>query len=393
MIPSQQIQGFHDQKRKASPAPRKIRRARGTGARSMSDSVAVTRSRRFPSLAPYAPASIWLSLLILGSVMQSAGGELTLPMVSGLALATALQIGAALAFCQSLQATLQARRVVLIAACTLTLLAPFVIPADGRTLRFITACASVVMVMKLWDLYTHVRTGAAIEPSRLMPFLLSAFSVVLRKQDEEVRPPRRRVLVDLAWGAIGSLLGLVAVFTLRLIPWQEYPLLLEHAVKALVVFLAILAWFRMVIAIVRLLGGRMRDFSDAPLLAVTPADFWRRYNRVFTQYFYENVFKRAGGRRSPAAVTILIFLLSAAMHEYVFGIAIGRVQGFQTAFFLVQGMAVAATLRVRPKGRLAVASWRTATLVFNLFTSLLFFLSFHALARLYVNDLPGWLQR
>lgn len=360
----------------------------------MSDTVAVARSGRFPSIAPYAPSSIWLSVLILGSVMQSVGrGEITLPMVSGLALATALQIGTALAFCQFLQATLHARRIALIAAFAVTLLAPLVIPADGRTLRFITACASVVMVMKLWDLYTHVRTEAAIDPSRLRPFLVDAFSVVLRKQDEEARPPRRKVLVDLVWGMIGSLLGLVAVFTLPLIAWSEYPLLLEHTVKALVVFMAILAWFRMGIAIVRLMGGRMRDFSNFPLQAVTPADFWRRYNRVFQQYFYENVFKRAGGRRSPAAVTILIFVLSAAMHEYVFGIAIGRVQGFQTAFFLVQGIAVAATLRIRPKGRLAVASWTTATLVFNLFTSLLFFLSFHAIARLYVNPLPTWLQR
>ncbi len=137
----------------------------------------------------------------------------------------------------------------------------------------------------------------------------------------------------------------------------------------------------------------MRDFSDAPLLARTPADFWRRYNRVFQQYFHENVFKRAGGRRSPVAVTILIFLLSGLMHEYVFGIAIGRVQGFQTAFFLTQGIAVAATLRVKPRGRPAVLAWTGATLAFNLVTSLLFFLSFHAIVRLYANPLPAWLQR
>jgi hypothetical protein len=38
------------------------------------------------------------------------------------------------------------------------------------------------------------------------------------------------------------------------------------------------------------------------------------------------------------------------MHEYIFGMAIGRVQGYQTAFFLLQGVAVAATARVKAKG-------------------------------------------
>jgi hypothetical protein len=40
----------------------------------MSDSVAVDRSGKGPSLAAYAPALIWLALLILGSVVQSAAG-------------------------------------------------------------------------------------------------------------------------------------------------------------------------------------------------------------------------------------------------------------------------------------------------------------------------------
>jgi hypothetical protein len=358
----------------------------------MSDSV-VVRAGAAGSLIAYAPALIWLSLLILGSLMQSIGGKFTLLMAGGLVLAAALQLGAAVAFIQFLDRPLLARRIALIVALTVVLLAPFVIPSAGRTLRFITSCASVIIVMKLWDLYTHVRTGAAISASRLMPFLLNAFSVVLRKEDHERRPPRQRVLADLAYGMIGSLLGLTAVVILPLIPWSDYSLLVEHSIKAMVVFLAILAWFRMTIAVIRLLGGTMRDFSDAPLRAVTPADFWRRYNRVFHQYFHENVFKRAGGRRSAAAVALLIFLLSAAIHEYVFGIAIGRVQGFQTTFFVLQGVAVAATLRVRPKGRLRVAVWTTATLTFNLFTSIFFFLSFHAIAPLYTNPLPWWLQR
>lgn len=347
-----------------------------------------------PAAARYAPALVWLSLLVIGVIVHAAGSRIiTLPIVAGLALATTAQIGASMAFFPFLKQRRRIRIAAMVAAASVILLAPFLIPQEGRVLRFVASCASVILVMKLWDLHVHVTRGQSLEWSRFLPFLFNVFSIVLRKENEEAPPTRWKVLFDLARCTAGSVAGLVAVFTLHLLPWRGHPLLVEHAVKAAIVFVAILSWFGAVVAIVRLAGGRMRDFSKAPLLARTPADFWRRYNRVFQQYFHENVFKRAGGRRSPAAVTILIFGLSALMHEYVFGIAIGRVQGFQTAFFLLQGVAVAATLRVKPTGRAAVAGWTAATIAFNLVTSLLFFLSFHAIVKLYANPLPPWLQR
>jgi D-alanyl-lipoteichoic acid acyltransferase DltB (MBOAT superfamily) len=111
-----------------------------------------------------------------------------------------------------------------------------------------------------------------------------------------------------------------------------------------------------------------------PFAARTPADFWKRYNRPAQQFLYEDVFKPLGGRRSPVRATLATFLVSAIIHEYVFDIAVGRVQGYQAAFFLIQGLAVAATLRVRPAGRAAVP-WVVGTFAFNLATSVLFFAS------------------
>lgn len=345
------------------------------------------------SAGRYAPAIVWISVLGLGALVQAAGRrELTPPMIAGLALTTVTQIGLAIACFPFLGQRRSIRLAVLTVAAVLISLAPLLIPTDSRVLRFVASCASVITVMKLWDLHTHVSGGRALEWSRFMPFLCNAFAIVLRKHGEEKQPPRRQLWFDLARGIAGSALGLVAVFTLHLFPWRNTPLLVEHAVKALVIFVSILSWVTAAVAAVRLSGGTMRDFSDAPLLARTPADFWRRYNRAFQQYFYENVFKRAGGRRSPVAVTIFIFFLSGLIHEYVFGIAVGRLQGYQMSFFLLQGVAVAATLRVKPRGRMAVVAWTAATLAFNLITSLLFFLSFHALVPLYANPLPAWLQ-
>ena len=75
-----------------------------------------------------------------------------------------------------------------------------------------------------------------------------------------------------------------------------------------------------------------------------------------------------------AVATLATFAISALIHEYVFDIAVMRIQGYQTEFFLVQGLAVAATLGVKPRGW-RVVPWIAGTLGFNLASSVLFFAS------------------
>jgi D-alanyl-lipoteichoic acid acyltransferase DltB (MBOAT superfamily) len=130
---------------------------------------------------------------------------------------------------------------------------------------------------------------------------------------------------------------------------------------------------------------------DDPLAATTLADFWRRYNRNMHQFFLKDVFVSVGGLRNPLRATLLVFVLSALIHEYIFGIAIGRVQGYQTAFFLIQGVAAAATARVKARGRSALP-WIATTFAFNFVTSVLFFASMNELVHFYSRGLPSWLS-
>ena len=123
-------------------------------------------------------------------------------------------------------------------------------------------------------------------------------------------------------------------------------------------------------------------------MARIPADFWRRYNRAAGQFFHEDVFKPLGGLRSPVRATLGTFAVSAVLHEYIFWIAVGRVQGFQTAFFLLQGLVVAATLKVKPRGWRAVA-WGTGTLGSNLASSVLFFASMDEVLPFYTRRQSG----
>ena len=147
-------------------------------------------------------------------------------------------------------------------------------------------------------------------------------------------------------------------------------------------FLALVPATAAGVAVWRLLGGRARDPMDNPFAARTPADFWRRYNRPAQQFLHEDLFRPLGGLHSPIRATLATFAISALIHEYVFDIAVGRVQGYQTAFFLVQGLAVAATRGVKPRGWRAVP-WIAGTWGFTLASSVLFFASVNEVVPFY----------
>ena len=127
---------------------------------------------------------------------------------------------------------------------------------------------------------------------------------------------------------------------------------------------------------------------DRPLLAATPARFWRRYNRPAQQFIHDQIYRRVSG--PPIRAILVTFVISAVIHEYVFGIALSRVQGYQTIFFLLQGIAVAATIRARPTDPRVLPAI-AATFLFNLTSSIFFFASVHSVIPIYANGLPAWL--
>ncbi len=121
------------------------------------------------------------------------------------------------------------------------------------------------------------------------------------------------------------------------------------------------------IAVFRLSGGWGRQVLWHPYNRGRLADFWRRYNRPVTHLFYEDVFPLQRRTRGPIRATLTAFAFSALMHEYLFAVALWRIEGFQIAFFMIQGLAVVATRRLRPVGAWAVIGMGL-TLAFNMLT-------------------------
>ena len=222
-------------------------------------------------------------------------------------------------------------------------------------------------------------------PLRVWAFFLSLPFVVCfrghlrdpaRPRDESVRLVLRG-LVELAVGV--ALLGW-AFST----DWRGTSVVVEHLVKLTGVYLVALdGGFVLATGALRLAGFTIHDLCDHPILALTPADFWRRYNRDAGRFYFENLFRRLPVR-SAAVRTLVVFFANGLVHEYLAWVLCGRAFGYQVAFFSLQGIGVALTARLRPTGPLALIS-RAATVLFMLATSVLFLAN--------VDQAFPWFQR
>jgi hypothetical protein len=199
------------------------------------------------------------------------------------------------------------------------------------------------------------------------------------------RPPSERsevvqMLVCLSAG-LAAVALIVGVFSIR---WRGYPFVAEHCAKAISLFLMIQFLPNGLAPIFRLLNIPATNFAGAFFLARTPAEFWRLYNRPVWQFFQEYIFKPSGGAIHPVRATLLTFFVSGLVHEYVFDISAPRVLGWQMLFFTIQGLAVIATIRLRPRGWLAAPAM-VLTFVFNLASVYIFLICLNAVLPFYVN--------
>lgn len=296
----------------------------------------------------------------------------------------------ALSFYPALRVSSAWRRLSSVIAIALVVLPiPLVVPPAGRLLRLLAAIWSVVIVMKLYDLHLGARAGDRPTARQFLEFLPNIYALVHRKADQAPRPT--------PWEDAKSALRYAAMVAVALVPlaiifradWSGRHFVLEHAAKVVVLFVALIPLTAVGASVWRLGGGRARAFMDNPFAARTPADFWRRYNRPVHEFLQEDVFKPVGGVRHPVRATVAAFVVSALIHEFVFSVAVGRVQGYQTAFFLLQGLAVAATGRIKPRGWRG-ALWTAGTFAFNVGTAVLFFGSVNGILPFYDNPPPLW---
>jgi hypothetical protein len=263
---------------------------------------------------------------------------------------------------------------------------PFAVSARHRVWRAIVAIACVTQWLKMYDLH-YGRTQGARRPSfgKYILFHLNPCALVARRLVDAPYPTLGDNLRRLVRGASSVAVGasvLQRVF--RASRSGAWPFLAEHSVKAVLAFLVVYGGFEILNAVWRLSGFRAPTVMLRFFLARTPAEFWRLYNRQVSQFFAEDVIEPLYPALGPGGATLAAFLMSGVLHEYVAFMAIGKIQFLMTAFFMLQGVGVVVTYRVRPTGAAAVIGV-AATLAFEIATSVLWFAN--------VNQLLPWYSR
>lgn len=266
---------------------------------------------------------------------------------------------------------------VLGAAVAAMLACPLLLPREAPLLRVLVLFVSAMAGGKMLDYYLsgpHAGGSGAYFRYLVHPGGLDFPSSLRKPADVSRAREVRRLLGGLAALACG-VVSFAWLVTTRFAS-DSFPA--DHVAKMVAFGFTIEG-----VACVSCAGARLAGFHAVPIvelafLARSPAEFWRRYNRLAGAWLYRHVFLPCGGRAHPLRAVLVTFLVSGAVHELLFAIALERVTGYQLAFFGLHGIGVALSrpldrLGRRPAGAAAAAAVHAA---FLLATSVLFFASF-----------------
>ena len=273
------------------------------------------------------------------------------------------------------------RPLVLIAFWTILYALPW-LAGDNIAWRGATTLACcAILAPKLLDAGMSPDTWNAFSFREWMRYLLNPFVLCFRRHlsDKPRTAEHNRALF--IRGVSEVLVGSTLLSWAFSVDWTNSSFWLEHVTKLAGAYLAIFdGGFVLANGLLGLTGGAYMEFSRHPVLARTPADFWRRYNRDAGRFLHQDVYARLG--RLPREARIgLVFLLNGLLHEYLAFVMTQHIAGVLLVFFLLQGVAVILTWRLRPSGRV-VAVCLTLTIAFNVACTVLFFTA--------INEILPW---
>ena len=235
-------------------------------------------------------------------------------------------------------------RIGTVVAVGLLYVTPLLPPGDLVRTRAMTALVAILLTFKILDFRRHCIGTPDIVPSRaeflrfLIPFPLVLLFGPHRSQLLE-KPRLRPEVLRLVFGTALFAAVFLALPCMQRMPSLQASFLLDHSMKVGLFVVAIESLSMALLALERLAGFDTRPLGDRVYLSRTVAEFWLRYNTRVHDWLYHNVFQRTGGRRTPVRAVFLTFFVSGVFHEWMFGIATSRFDGYQFAFFMLQAPA------------------------------------------------------
>ncbi|MGE3819597.1 MAG: MBOAT family O-acyltransferase [Isosphaeraceae bacterium] len=264
----------------------------------------------------------------------------------------------------------------------LILACPLLIPAGNVGLRAVSATVSGDLAFKIVDYFRRWDRFDRSDRLRNYHRLLIPFPVfAVIHPDHRRRFPRQRPVwpdvLRLGLGVVGFVAAILTLNTLTSGARMRSNFTLNHLATLITFIVAIESVSRAFHGLERLAG-----FDTTPIIrnayrSRTVSEFWRRYNARIHDWLYRNVFLTTGGRHAPARSVVMVFLVSGALHELMFGIATSRFTGYQFAFFALQAPAALASGRLERLARQGGITGQIvahgSTILFMAVTSVLFF--------------------
>lgn len=169
--------------------------------------------------------------------------------------------------------------------------------------------------------------------------------------------------------------------------------ILNHICDTVAFIIVVQSFGQVGLGLQRFMGRDPKVIVDNICLSRTPAEFWRRWSWPMHLWLYRYVFLPAGGRQYIVRATLFVFFINALLHEIMAGVAIGRVTGHQTIFFMLNALGVLAspTLeRLKDFGPVGVLIMRSITILFMTATAALMFTTFNYIVPIYYRKI--WLM-
>jgi hypothetical protein len=180
---------------------------------------------------------------------------------------------------------------------------------------------------------------------------------------------------SMVWALLNTGFGAVLYWVVAAHISAEYWVLRGWVGMAGLIFLLHFGSFRVVALLWQTCGVCAEPIMRNPAAARTLAEFWgKRWNLGFRDLANELVFRPTYRKMGTSGATLLVFLVSGAIHESVISLPADAGYGLPTMYFLVQGIGVVLERSLLPKSG-APQVWRVYVL---LFTALPAYWLFHA---------------
>jgi len=269
------------------------------------------------------------------------------------------------------------------------LVLPLVIPFDYRLFRLMIVLGAGFHVVRSLD-FMSAKPPFPRKPLFRQFFFYTFFALALKYPDPAMAGRARDFsgLLQILRGGLMSSFVILMMTANTCLGTPETAFWLNLFCKMAEWYLLFVGFMDFYYGIGKLVRIEGRVNLREPILSRSPADFWfNRWNLPIIEYIQKYIFLPLDALNHPYRATFLTFLASGLLHEYGFDIAVGAVNGYVLAFFLIHGAAVMGIRAVkRPlrrgfpkfyrfwwKGKTAEVIQIAANLVFFVLTGQLFF--------------------